>query len=323
MLPRVLEHSERPGFSDLASLAASVRADLFIGHYPAGLAAAARAAKNSNALFAYDAEDLYAGEHPKTRSGRRVAKLIDTLERRYINECAYVSASSPGIGEALENRYEIAPPVVIQNTFPWTDRDSMDGKILDRKSDGLSVYWFSQTIGPGRGIEDAVKACGTLGGGVDLHLRGTISQGYASRLYELASTFGVEQSLYIHSQVPYDQVLSRTAEHDVGLALEQPTTLSRNLCQTNKLFVYLLAGIAVAATDTPGQRLVMDLSHEAGISFSPGDHDSLAAFLKSLRDDPARLKSRKMAALRSAREDWNWEVSKSTLVQAVNRVFAN
>lgn len=321
--PGILERAERPGFSDLAALAASVQADLFIGHYPAGLAAAARAVRKSNALLAYDAEDLHTGEHKEMPAGCKMTALIDNLERRYIRQCAYVSASSPGIAEALSTRYGIAPPLVIQNTFPWTDRRLIDGHAIDRKGENLSIYWFSQTIGPGRGIEDAIRACGILKTGVDFHLRGTISSEFASHINATASNLGIADRIHLHGQVSYDKILSRTAEHDVGLALENPITQNRNLCQTNKLFIYLLAGIAIAATDTVGQRLVLDATRDVGALFSPGDHHALAAFLKSLRDDPAILLAHKNAALRTAREQWNWEQSSGTLIQAVKGVLKN
>ena len=55
---------------------------------------------------------------------------------------------------------------------------------------------------------------------------------------------------------------------DVGLALERPENANYSRTVTNKLFSYLLAGLAVAASDTPGQRQVMSQVPNAGIPVS-------------------------------------------------------
>ncbi len=43
---------------------------------------------------------------------------------------------------------------------------------------------------------------------------------------------------------------------DIGLSLEQPSSINRSLCLTNKALVYLLAGLALGATDTEGHRVL-------------------------------------------------------------------
>lgn len=45
----------------------------------------------------------------------------------------------------------------------------------------------------------------------------------------------------------------RTAQHDVGLALERPHTQNRRVCVWGKIFPYLLAGTPCADTDAEGQ----------------------------------------------------------------------
>ncbi|PON16127.1 hypothetical protein C2W62_20105, partial [Candidatus Entotheonella serta] len=59
--------------------------------------------------------------------------------------------------------------------------------------------------------------------------------------------------MVVHTTLPNRELLSRIAEHDIGLALEQCDCPSRDLTITNKLFQYLLGGLALIATQTQGQ----------------------------------------------------------------------
>ena len=322
IVPGIVERGERKGFSDLANRAASEPADLFIGHYPAGLAAAAKAARRWNAKLAYDAEDFHTGEHDGSKTSRRLSALIARIERRYLKRCSYVTASSPGIAAAYGHKYGIDQPVVIQNVFPLADRNSMDGKVKDRRGSSFSIYWFSQTIGPGRGIEDAITACGTLSRSFELHLRGTVTPGYKTELIQLAQANNMADHLYIHDQAPFGEVLSRAAEHDVGLALEQTHSANRDLCQTNKIFIYLLGGLAVAATATRGQRAVLEACPSAGKLIPPGDTATLGNFLRLLQENPGLLRCHKEAALNAARQNWNWEITSTRVVETVQPVLA-
>jgi len=59
---KIAECAEGRVFPELADMAAAEKADLYVGHYPAGLAASAHAALLRRARFAYDVEDLHTEE---------------------------------------------------------------------------------------------------------------------------------------------------------------------------------------------------------------------------------------------------------------------
>ena len=95
--------------------------------------------------------------------------------------------------------------------------------------------------------------------------------------------------------------------YDVGLALELMDVRNRQLCLTNKAFTYILAGLAVAISDTPGQHaLGVDLGDGAAL-VKPGDPDALAAALARWAADPDALDAAKRAAWDAARRRWHWE----------------
>src|SRR2546430_1091023 len=209
-----------------------------------------RVAKEADALkeagvdghVGFDAEDFHTGE---SNSSEELAR-VDFIQSRYLPQCSFVTAASAGIADALSQRYSVAAPLAVYNTFPWDDRDTLDHCIKDRRGNALSLYWYSQTVGLDRGIQDAIRAAGLLQGKIQLHVRGTIALSVRCELESVARESGVAGQIHFHPQVAPRDLLSRAAEHDVGLALEQGAVLNRRICTTNKLFLYLLAGVAAA-----------------------------------------------------------------------------
>jgi glycosyltransferase involved in cell wall biosynthesis len=295
-------------------------ADLYVAHTLEALPVAAAAGRRFGARLGYDAEDLYTGELGAAQEASPRQRLVERVEGASIRACDYVSAPSPEVSAALARIYGIPQPIVLHNVFRWADRDRLDGLVKDRRGPDLSLYWYSQTIGPDRGLEDAIRACGLLRGRLQLHVRGVLPDGERGRLATLARECGTADRLLLHASVPPDELLSRAAEHDVGLALESPVSESRRLSVTNKLFVYLLAGLGVAATDVPGQRTVMESCRAAGFVYRPGDTQALARGLQGWLDDPERLARSRQAALEAARQRWNWEAESRAFLATVEQL---
>ena len=317
-LTKGAEYAESAIYRALTSVACRQSADLFIGHYPIGLAAASAAANDWGAALGYDAEDFHTGEEYSAAQTDRVR----FLEQRYIPRCDYITAASDGIADALSAVYGIPRPTPVNNVFPLDERTGIDGLRQDRHSEELSLYWYSQTIGLDRGIQDAIIASGRLGGPVQIHLRGHCATDIRESLMRLAHQCGVATQVHLHEQVHPFELLSRAAEHDVGLALEQGTTLNRAICATNKMFFYMLAGLAIAATDVPGQRVVLSTLGEGAALYRPGNYEELSIILERWRTDPGLLTRAREASLDGARVHWNWERESARLVGVISEVIA-
>ena len=318
----VAERAFCRAYSELAALAAAKPASLYIAHNPEALAPAFKAAVSHGSALAFDSEDLHSGEAPDDAPQEVAGDLLEYLERRYLPACRYVTAPSEAIADALYSRYKIPRPTAIHNVFPWSDRLSIDGQVKDRRGPELSLYWYSQVVGLDRGLQDCIRAAGEVTRPVQIHVRGELSRQAEIELRRLAIASSVGERLFFHPVVQPDELLSRAAEHDVGLALEQAGSENRRRTVTNKLFLYFLAGLAVAATDTVGQSAVMATCPDGGFVYQPGDHHALSRWLQQLLDQPALLEERKRAALRAAEERWNWEQESRTLVDLVQRTLS-
>ena len=298
-----------------------IPADLYIAHNLAALPAAYRAAQVHDAALGFDAEDFHRGELPDTPENDLDRRITADLEERYIPSCDYVTAASDGIAAAYADVLDIEPPTTILNVFPWSEREQevpeaeIDSEVPDGKQ---SLYWFSQTIGPDRGLEDALRALPFLPDEVVLSLRGQWSSGYEDTFRRQAEQLGVADRIRHLDLVPPDELIPRTSHHDIGLALEQPSvSTNRTICLTNKLFTYLLAGVPFVATDTPGQRPVVEDLPEVARLYAPGEMEAFTERAAELLAASGLGEK----SLRAARQRYCWEVEQSTFLQVVNDVL--
>jgi glycosyltransferase involved in cell wall biosynthesis len=297
---RLAEYSYTTALPELQRQASLEPADWFIAHAHPALPVAANAAKRWSARMGFDCEDLLA-EH-----GTDPADVVRQIEATYLRDCDYISAPSQGIADRLKRDYDIEPPLVLYNVFPLHLAKDILSPAQRPLSPVVRLHWFSQTIGPGRGIEEAIKACGMLGATVELHLRGNPSNGYERVLQVLAAQH--EANVRLHPQTDHDDLIRSMDQFDVGLALERGEHTNYALTVTNKIGSYLLAGLAIAATDTPGQREILDQIPSAGFLYPSGNPELLAEGLRRWLDDRNSLIAAQQASWDAARNRFCWDV---------------
>jgi glycosyltransferase involved in cell wall biosynthesis len=301
----------------LRRAALATPADLYIAHYPDSLPAAAAAARRHGARYAYDAEDFHPGDWPEDPAYEVERSLVRSVEARYLPGCAYVTASSPGIAEAYAEAYGIERPRVVLNAFPLA-RAAAAPTPRGHAQPGPSLYWFSQTIGPDRGLECAVRAIGLARTKPHLYLRGTPASGFAGLLTELAREAGAVGRVHLLSPDQPDRMEALAAAYDAGLCSETGHTQSRQLCLTNKLFSFLLAGIPPLLSDTPAHRCFVA---EAGLTdflYPRDDSAALARLLDDLFGDPERHAAARACTWRLGQERYNWERQEPTLFSCLH-----
>ena len=307
-----------PRFRAFRRAAVRVGADLYVAHNLGALPVAAHAAAATGAKLGFDAEDFHRGEYADHAAPR--AALTRRVEAGYMPLCDYVTAASDGIADAYVRALGIARPTTVLNVFPLADRERPlppADRALERPDEITSLYWFSQVIGGDRGLEDVVRALPHLDDRVHLSLRGRWDAGYEAELGALAEELGVRDRVRHLPLAPPGEMVVRAGCHDVGLALETGETENRQVCVTNKIFTYLLAGVPSVATDTEGQRGVAEGAGAAVALYAPGDVDGLVtAVRRVLASDAPRREAERLAA-----ERYNWEAEQEAFLDAVRRVL--
>lgn len=296
------EGSESRMSRELADAVGREPADLFVAHNLGALPAAARASVRHNAGLVFDAEDFHSGQCADPSDGRCV--LRRRLEAAYIPRCDLITASSPDIARAYASLGR-RPPVIVLNV---ADVDhALPPSCAASEERGLGLYWFSQTIGPDRGLEDAVQAMAELNPDVYLFLRGTWADGYERHLRGLAGRAGLgEQQIRSGPPVNPDALIADAAAHDVGLALEPGTSRNNDGAISNKVFTYLAGGLAIAASGTSGQKWLMGNVPDAGFVYRPGQAAELAVGLRRWHADRTVLDRARAASRHAGCKRFNW-----------------
>ncbi|PYR35698.1 MAG: hypothetical protein DMF93_21270 [Acidobacteria bacterium] len=277
-------------------------ADLIYGGTTGALAAIAEAGRRSRTPYAVDLEDLHSAE-TSGPDAPLVDALAERIERTVLAGAAFATTSSEQIAAAYEAKYGVAP-AVIHNTFPLPRRAP---EFMREAASPLRVYWFSQTIGPGRGLEQAISALGRADIAAELTLLGRPHDGFLDLLRGAARAQAPRVVVVHRSPAPPDAMVDCARGHDVGLALDHGVPLNRELCITNKALTYILAGVPVLMADTPGQRaLGRDLGRGAML-VDPRDIDALAGAFRAWAGDAAALECAKRTAWQAAVRRWNWE----------------
>jgi glycosyltransferase involved in cell wall biosynthesis len=269
-----------------------------------------------------DLEDWYSEDLLPEARRHRPVRLLHRLEGQMLRAAGHGTCTSSAMSQALAAEFSCPPPLAIYNTFPWAERSRIDGRRADR---GLkqrpSLHWFSQTIGPGRGLEELFSALALVEDDFEVHLRGQLSAENSAWLHRLIPV-SRRDAVYVHGLVPNEVLLSRIAEHDIGFAGEIKYCRSRDLTVTNKLFQYLLGGLAVVASDTSGQREIAGAAPGAISLYESGQPASLASVLTGLLRSPAGLQKARAAALAAAQQRFSWEKSAPAFLAAVTRAIA-
>jgi glycosyltransferase involved in cell wall biosynthesis len=297
---------------ELKKQAELLKADLYIGHNLGALPAVVNAAKKNNALCAFDAEDYHRGEDKEGSMHFRLAKAI---EDKYIPMVTYLSAASPLISKAYSNLYPGKKVVTINNVF--------SKKYLQKSPSpahqGLSLFWFSQTIGTNRGLEAVITAINKLASfDISLHLLGDCSAAYRQTLTQLMTN---KSTLHFYSPVSLRDIFTISAKFDVGLAAEVPHCTNRQLCLTNKLFTYLLSGNYIFASNTKAQQQFINTYPEVGSTYIFDDVDDIACKLEALYNDKDKLFEGREAAHVLATTELNWEEESKKLVSIINSIL--
>lgn len=307
------------GAKAMLKVAHQARADLTIVHSEAGLWVGNRLL-DEGFRVGVDFEDWFSEDLPESARRSRPIAQLKALEKRLIRDCQYCLTTSHAMAEAMAEAYQAPKPTVIYNSFPQAEQDRIDGEIRDRKNLEIpSIHWFSQTIGPGRGLEILFQALPYLSQPAEIYLRGNYPDSSRQWLESLIPQMW-RQRVTVCSTVPNAELLSRIAEHDIGLALETNDIRSRDLTVTNKLFQYLQAGLAVVATDTAGQREILSQTSADGHLISDRSPEVLAKVINALVANSEALNLFKKRALEAASHH-AWEKSKVSLLKRAKKAL--
>ena len=268
------------------------------------LPAAALLARRSGARLVYDAHELYTTQEPDPpRAHRRVsASLEGSLARR----ADVVSTVSAPIAEELRRRLRLEEtPRVVLNCPPLVEVS------VEPSAEGTPLAVVYQgAMGPGRPLEDLLVAAEHASGA---HFTLRIAGAHPALLRQEVGRRGLANVDVVDPVAP-DGLVEALVGFEVGLVINRPVTRNDELVLPNKLFEYLMAGLAVAAPRLPGLTPVVD-GEGAGVTFEPGRPDLLGTALQELSANPERVLALRRSARGLAVERYNAEAQADELIR--------
>ena len=271
------------------------------------------AARLSRAKLVYDTHE-YAVGVPYRKAVW--AWLAATIERLLIGRCDAVITVSDGIAERLQQRYGLDRlPTVVRNV-PDLRPPGEAPDLREQMGIGDAPLVLHQgAVAEGRGGGNLVRAVARLD---SAHLLFLGADGaFAEGLRELGGGEGLDGRLHFHPPVRLAELLSYTAQADVGVSLLEDTCENHRLALPNKLFEYLAADLPVVVSDLPEMRRLVT---ERGVGWvtDSGDPADIARVLSEAigRREDAALHER----VREAAAELNWPHERARLTGLYERL---
>ena len=254
-------------------------------------------ARASRARLVYDAHELYADQEPDPpRLHRAVARALEGVLARRAD--AVVTVSEP-IADELRRRLRLrkAPSVVLNAP----ERDDTEPP---PRADGPLRAIYQGAMGPGRPLEDLLVAAEHAS-----EVRFTLRVAGADpvALHETAAHL---PNVEVVEPVPPDRLVEALRGYDLGLIVNRPVTRNDELVFPNKLFEYLMAGLAVAVPRLPGMAPLVE-GERVGVTYEPGRPERLGKALAEL--DPAAVREMQLRARQLALSRLNAEAQAGVL----------
>ena len=275
-----------------------LRADLYVCHQELATYIGNKLIKQGFKV-AFDIEDWYSEDLlPDARADRPI-KLLKESEQRALANGIFSLTTSNTLAEKLSDTFNVKRPFTVYNVFP------SHHNLLNKQhnfSGAIKLFWFSQTIGPGRGLEQFIEIIKQFDLLLELHLLGNVDTEYQNQLEKLMDK---KHPLTFHELVDEKDLAEKIAKFDIGLALELNNPPSRNFTITNKFFQYLQSGLPIIASKTDGQDEAFD-QFNPGFKLSQNPANSEVEELKQWLNNKEALHKARQNAVKAA-YFYNWE----------------
>jgi glycosyltransferase involved in cell wall biosynthesis len=178
-------------------------------------------------------------------------------------------------------------------------------------------------VGRDRGIENIVKAMGILRDyKIQCTLLGNASDEMRKHFVEVAQHSGLnaDQLIFVNP-VSLTEMFKIGAQHHIGMATEPGHNENNRRALSNKIFSYLLSGLAIVASNTPAQLSFINEYPSVGCYYNRDSPEGLAAALESYLKNPDQLDEARNYALHLATTTLNWENESKKIVAIVETVL--
>lgn len=294
---------------ELEQASRGIRAQLWVANDWLMLPLAAQLAKERGGVYVYDSHEFAVYEYMERLKWRLFKRpLVEAIEAQYIKNAKVVSTVSEGIADGLQAIYQLPRrPLVIRNTpFYQPVTPAPEGPRIRVLYHGL--------VAPIRGLEPMIRSAKLWRDEFEITIRGPGDDGYLSSLRRLVESEGLASRVRIEPPIPMTQLIEQAAPFDVGFFCMPRYSHQHDYVLPNKLFEYIMAGLAVCVSDLPEMSRIVK-ANNVGVLLPNDDEHDIAIVMNSLTREAIR--SYKGMSLEAAKR-LCWEEEAKILLEAYN-----
>lgn len=302
------------GVQHVYGLARTLSADVWLANDWNTLPIAARLAQERGGIYCYDTHEFATAEYSERLTWRLLRQpFVMSIEAQAIKGAKIISTVSDGIAEALRRQYPgIADVLVVRNTPSYVETPF--------RATGTRIrVLYHGILAPGRGLEAAIDSVKFWRAEYDLTLRGPGQPTYIAGLKRRIEEQGVAGRISIVPPVPMTELVQEATHFDIGFFALPGHSEHNEFALPNKLFEYLMAGLAVCVSGLPEMMRVVR-ERDVGVLITSLDPTSIASAINTM--DQEAVDKFRAAALNAAR-DLCWENEGKRLVSAYQVVAEN
>ncbi len=289
-----------------AALATTEPVNLWIANDWNMLPIAIACAEKKGGKVLYDSHEYAVEQHAANAEWVRYKQpLVKAVEANCIRRVDAVSSVSPGLCAALQARYDLAQmPTCIRNIPPFL-------ACTLRPSSGKITVLYQGVVGPGRALKDIIRSTALWRDDFSLVIRGPEGQsGYIETLLVLIDTVKPNISIKIEAPVAANQLIHAAHQADIGLMLLPDRTIHNRFALPNKVFEYMMAGLALCVSNNPDMADLVD-HYNNGVKVNDLSAITIANAIHSF--DTKTINAKKQASL-TAVKTLNWEQERHILL---------
>ena len=257
--------------------------------------------------FVYDSHEWAVEENIEQRQWRAVfPPFVGAIEAAAIGQAESVVTVSDGIADLLHASYHLpARPTVIANMPPYQESP------FRRASEPVTVL-YQGVFNPDRGLDTLVRSVEAWAPDRRLWLRGLGPPAMVERLRSLAARPEVRGRVEILPPAPMTELVRVANEADIGIHPIPGKNRQSRYALPNKLFEYVMAGLAVCVSSVPEMARVLE-RYPVGRTIDGDDEEAIASAVNSFT--VADVDAYKRGSLAAAHE-LCWEHEEQKLLAA-------
>jgi len=298
-----------------------IKADIYHAHNINTLLVTFLAARFRRKRLILDVHELWTEQAPQTKDiFLKIEKVWgQLLERLLINHVDRVITVNESIAQVLSSRHHLPVPLVLMNcayTLPHERSDKLRQRLSLNDDTKIILYqggYYYET----RALENLVLSAQFISKGIIVF----IGFGSSQKLESLIEEKKLASKVKILNTVPSQGIHEYISSADVGVIPFLDNNLNSHFASPNKLFEYLMGGVAIATSDLPVIRKVIEESSAGGF-FDPFDPKDIARAINEIIEDEDKLEKMKKNARQTALTRYNWEMESRKLLDLYKNIVS-